>query len=134
MADLRDAPAPLDDLALPLGPDRIPIGYPKVESSANPGSIDGRKARQGRREGLLHLRVCSEAAQAGRRSGDGRALRDTGSRGEGLRARPCRVQHRARAGGGRGGARVPAEVDQPVSSSTFMLTTPHPGADLAKIL
>src|ERR687897_3695514 len=104
-----------------------PIGFPKVESSANPGSIDGRKARQGRREDLLHLRVCSEAAQAGRRSGDGRALRDTGGRGESLRARPSGVQRRARAGGGRGGARVPAEVDQPLSSSTFMLTTPHLG-------
>src|SRR5215217_8033423 len=42
-------------------------------------------------------------------------------------ARRCRVQRRARAGGGRGGARVPAQVDQPVTSSTFMLSTPHPG-------
>src|ERR671913_910461 len=109
-----------------------PIGYPKVESSANPGSIDGRKARQGRREGLLHLRVCSEAAQAGRRSGDGRAVRDTGGRGESLRARPCRVQRGARAGGGRGGARVPAQVDQPLTSSTFMVTTPHPGGPCEK--
>src|ERR687897_363018 len=104
-----------------------PIGYPKVESSANPGSIDGRKARQGRREGLLHLRVCSEAAKACRRSGGRRAVRDPGGRGESLRAHPCRVQRRARAVGGRGGARVPAQVDQPLSSSTFMLTTPHLG-------
>src|SRR5919107_2530634 len=112
---------PLGDLAVPLGSDRIP----KVESSANPGSIDERKARQGRREGLLHFRVCSEAAQAGRRSGDGRALRDTGGWGESLRACPSGVQRRARAGGGRGRARVPAQVDQPLSSSTFMLSTPH---------
>src|ERR687897_2607826 len=115
--------SPLGDLALPLGPDRIR----KVESSANQGSFDGRKARQGRREGLLHLRACSEAAKACRRSGEGRALRDKGGRGESLRARPSGVQRRARAGGGRGGARVPAQVDQPVSSSTFMLTTPHLG-------
>src|SRR5215207_7323092 len=110
-----------------------PIGYRKVESSVNPGSIDGRKARQGRREDLLHLRVCSEAAQAGRRSGDGRALRDTGCRGESLRSSRCRVQRRARAGGGRGGARVPAQVDQPLSSSTVMLSTPHAGGPLLEL-
>src|SRR5918995_5264349 len=109
-----------------------PIGYPKVESSANQGSIDGRKARQGRREDLLHLRVCSEAAQACRRSGGRRAVRDTGCGGESLRASPSGVQRRARAGGGRGGDRVPAQVDQPLSSSTFMLTTPHLGGPCEK--
>ena len=48
-------------MALPLRPDRIPKGR---EFSEPREHCDGRKARQRRREGLLHLRVCSEAAKA----------------------------------------------------------------------
>src|SRR5918993_2298538 len=88
------------------------LGYRRVGRSAKQGTIDGRKTRQGRREGLLHLGVRGEAQEARGRAGGGRAVRDPGGRGKGLRARPSGVQRRARAGGGGGRDRVPAQVDQ----------------------
>ena len=71
--------------------------------------------------------VRGEAAQACRRSGDGRALRDTGGRGRAYV--PARaefnVEHERE--GDEEEIEFQLEVDQPVSSSTFMLSTPHPG-------
>ena len=111
--------APLGDLAPPSDP----IGYRKVKSSANPGSIDGRKARQGRREGLLHfpefvakLRRLADALETGERF----EIQVAGQR---VHVPPAPSSTSSTSGRGRGGDRVPAEVDQPVSSSTFMLST-----------